>query len=164
VAFWRNSTYSEIFFAWKPMVLLWLSSNQNDVSSLEWLIVALIPFYCSYSVLKHCALRLLVRYRSLFGCPAVLVSCLHSMFAMLTISCKHYCLYCSLAHIFVALILFARSILSCPWPVLVLSRLKTRLIHRDMCGPKGPKYAWHMRSKAPCWMKKYPAVAGYSWK
>jgi hypothetical protein len=121
VAFWRNSTYSEIFFAWKPMVLLWLSSNQNDVSSLEWLIVALIPFYCSYSVLKHCALRLLVRYRSLFGCPAVLVSCLHSMFAMLTISCKHYCLYCSLAHIFVALILFARSILSCPWPVLDLS-------------------------------------------
>jgi hypothetical protein len=68
---------------------------------------------------------------------------------------------CSLAHIFVALILFARSISLSIVHVMSLHSLKLVWRHRDMCGPKGPKYAWHMRSKAPCWCKKYPAVAGY---
>jgi hypothetical protein len=33
-----------------------------------------------------------------------------------------------------------------------------------MNGPKGPSCVSHVRSKAPCWMKKYPAVAGYLMK
>jgi hypothetical protein len=60
------------------------------------LIASLIQYDCSYSVLKHCASyryahSLLVRYRSLFGCPHYLYCIVHALY----IRCTHIIVLCT---------------------------------------------------------------------
>jgi hypothetical protein len=107
--------------------------------------VALILLvHCPHSVLKHCALRLHVRYRSLLVCPTIVCS-LHShtlLFISIARSHISLCSYCSLALLYLLSIHLNALIALRSYLTFVALMLETSVHTQSrvcvMNGPKGP--------------------------